>query len=116
MVDGDGAIFTDELLNDPALAADRLKDAIRDQLREMTSLHTNIPIVVRMYANLQGLARMVSANAIMTYAKMMEFPSRFNFECDAFDFIDVGRNKEAADSKIRSKWNQTLSDGHRPPY
>ena len=106
MVDGDGAIFTDELLNDPILAAYRLKDAIRDQLKEMPSLPVNIPIVVRIYANLQGLAKTVSANRIIEHTKMLSFPSQFNFECDSFDFVDVGWNKEAADSKIRSKLKQ----------
>ncbi|KAK7919929.1 hypothetical protein PG985_007951 [Apiospora marii] len=110
VVDGDGAIFTDELLNDPILAADRLKDAIRAQLREMTSLPLNIPIVVRIYANLQGLAKTISANGIISHTKMVEFPSRFNFECDSFDFIDVGRNKEAADSKIRTIFKHYLKN------
>lgn len=108
MVDGDGAIFSDELLNDPIQAAERLKGAIQDQLLEMSSLPIGIPIVVRIYANLQGLAKLVSANAIIVYTKMLEFPSRFNFECDSFDFVDVGWNKEAADSKIRSKLTYTL--------
>ncbi|KAK8078637.1 hypothetical protein PG996_004807 [Apiospora saccharicola] len=105
VVDGDGAIFTDELLNDPILAADRLKDAIRAQLLEMPSLPIGIPIVVRIYANLQGLAKTVTANRIIEHTKMLSFPSQFNFECDSFDFVDVGWNKEAADSKIRTIFN-----------
>ncbi|KAK8040162.1 hypothetical protein PG993_008573 [Apiospora rasikravindrae] len=103
VVDGDGAIFTDELLKDPALAAEKLKAAIRAQLLEMHSLPIGIPIMVRIYANLHGLAKTVAANMIINYNDVVEFPSRFNFECDYFDFVDVGQSKEAANSKIRSR-------------
>ncbi|KAK7949354.1 uncharacterized protein PG986_010240 [Apiospora aurea] len=103
VVDGDGAIFTDELLKNPALAADKLKVAVRAQLLEMPSLPITIPIVVRIYANLHGLAKTIAANMIINYNDMVDFPSLFNFECDYFDFVDVGRSKEAADSKIRCK-------------
>ncbi|KAK8093386.1 C-x8-C-x5-C-x3-H type zinc finger protein [Apiospora hydei] len=103
VVEGDGAIFTDELLKNPAQAADKLKAAVRAQLLEMPSLPISIPIVVRIYANLHGLAKTVAANSIIDYNDMAEFPSKFNFECDYFDFVDVGRSKEAADSKIRCK-------------
>lgn len=102
VVDGDGAIFTDELLKNPILAADKLKEAIRAQIHEMPSLPVDIPIVVRMYANLQGLAKTIDANEIISHGEVLEFVSKFNFECDFFDFVDVGRTKEAADSKIRS--------------
>ncbi|KAK6844392.1 hypothetical protein PG995_014502 [Apiospora arundinis] len=105
VVDGDGAIFTDELLKDPILAVNRFKASIRAQIREIPSLPVGIPIVVRIYANLQGLAKTMNANGIITQNQMLEFVSRFNFECDYFDFVDVGTIKEAADSKIRTMFN-----------
>ncbi|KAK6825914.1 hypothetical protein PG987_013408 [Apiospora arundinis] len=105
VVDGDGAIFTDELLKDPILAVNRFKASIRAQIREIPSLPVGIPIVVRIYANLQGLAKTMNANGIITHNQMLEFVSQFNFECDYFDFVDVGTIKEAADSKIRTMFN-----------
>ncbi|KAK8863186.1 C-x8-C-x5-C-x3-H type zinc finger protein [Apiospora arundinis] len=108
VVDGDGAIFTDELLKDPILAVNRFKASIRAQIREIPSLPVGIPIVVRIYANLQGLAKTMNANGIITHNQMLEFVSQFNFECDYFDFVDVGTIKEAADSKIRSEWSNNM--------
>lgn len=109
LVDGDGAIFNKELLLDPrqgaSEAALRLTQAVRNYLKDTPLGSEDVPIVVRIFANLTGLAKsLVTYNDIDREDKMREFAENFTNSRAEFDFVNVGRGKENADSKMRSKF------------
>ncbi|PKX92393.1 uncharacterized protein P174DRAFT_373257 [Aspergillus novofumigatus IBT 16806] len=106
LVDGDGAIFNNELLQDPrqgaSEAALRLTEAVRNYLKDTPLGSDDVPIVVRIFANLNGLAKsLLHHNAIDYEDKMRVFAEQFTNSRAEFDFVNVGHGKENADSKMR---------------
>ncbi|GAQ08487.1 hypothetical protein ALT_5808 [Aspergillus lentulus] len=106
LVDGDGAIFNNELLQDPRQgapeAALRLTQAVRNYLKDTPLGSEDVPIVVRIFANLNGLAKsLFHHNAIDYEDKMRVFAEQFTNSRAEFDFVNVGHGKENADSKMR---------------
>ncbi|KAI5866253.1 hypothetical protein GGS23DRAFT_617342 [Durotheca rogersii] len=114
LIDGDGAKFADEYLRNPVAGAERaamkLKQAVRDSLRDTGLEHDDVPILVRVYANLIDLAKSLRMSRIIDYDDDMRlFAEHFTNTSADFDFINVGKGKENADSKIR----RMLSHYHR---
>ncbi|KAI0602107.1 hypothetical protein F4775DRAFT_300261 [Biscogniauxia sp. FL1348] len=114
LIDGDGAKFADCYLREPITGAEkaslRLKQAIRDHLRDTGLAHDDIPILVRVYANLNDLAKSLRLSHIIDYEDDMRiFAEHFTNTRADFDFINVGKGKENADSKMR----RMLSHYHR---
>jgi hypothetical protein len=108
LVDGDGAIFCDDLLQEPHRgapeAALRLKQAVTDYLKDTPLGTDHIPIVVRIFVNLNGLAKsLCSSNVIESEDNMRTFAELFTNSRAEFDFVNVGRGKENADCKMRSE-------------
>ncbi|PLB48937.1 hypothetical protein P170DRAFT_407754 [Aspergillus steynii IBT 23096] len=106
LVDGDGAIFNDEFLRDPQNgapeAALQLRQAVRSYLRDSPLGTEQIPIIVRVYVNLNGLAKsLCSAKVIELENHMRLFADLFTNSRAEFDFVNVGHGKENADSKMR---------------
>ncbi|RYO94208.1 hypothetical protein DL766_002706 [Monosporascus sp. MC13-8B] len=106
LIDGDGAKFADEFLRDPAEGAERaaqkLKQAVRDNLRGTSFGHDDISIVVRVYANLSDLSKSLRLSRVISSDDEMRlFAERFTNSRADFDFVNVGKGKENADSKIR---------------
>ncbi|THC99698.1 hypothetical protein EYZ11_000859 [Aspergillus tanneri] len=106
LVDGDGAIFRDELLQDPQKgapeAAVRLRQAVRAYLKDTPLGTEHIPIIVRIFVNLNGLARsLYAAGVVDTESHMRTFAELFTNSRAEFDFVNVGHGKENADSKMR---------------
>lgn len=106
LIDGDGAKFGDEFLRDPIggaeRAAIRLKQAVRENLRDTGVGQDDIPILARVYANLNDLSKSLRMSRIIEYDEEMRvFAERFTNSRADFDFINVGKGKENADSKIR---------------
>lgn len=117
LVDGDGAIFNNELLQDPRQgapeAALRLTQAVRNYLKDTPLGSEDVPIVVRIFANLNGLAKsLFHHNAIDSEDKMRVFAEQFTNSRAEFDFVNVGHGKENADSKMRSKLSDRLRGAH----
>lgn len=109
MVDGDGAIFQDELLRDPLKgapeAALRLRQAVRGYLKDSPWGTDQVPIIVRVFVNLTGLAKsLASAKVIEVESQMRLFAELFTNSRAEFDFVNVGHGKENADSKMRSQF------------
>ncbi|KAJ5729300.1 uncharacterized protein N7483_003808 [Penicillium malachiteum] len=105
LVDGDGAIFSRELLENPKVganeAARRLIQNVKASLRD-DGLDTDVAILVRIFANLNDLGKMLSlTNTIHTRGDLNTFAELFTVSRGEFDFINVGYGKENADSKIR---------------
>ncbi|KAL7622239.1 hypothetical protein AAE478_007742 [Parahypoxylon ruwenzoriense] len=114
LIDGDGAKFADRFLRDPVPGAERaaikLKQAVRENLRDTGLGHDDIPILVRVYANLNDLAKSLRVSRVIEYEDNMRlFAEHFTNSRADFDFINVGKGKENADSKIR----RMLSYYHR---
>lgn len=106
LIDGDGAKFADEYLRDPSGGAEKvamkLKQAVRENLRDTGVGQDDIPILVRVYANLNDLSKSLRLSRIIEYDEDMRlFAERFTNSRADFDFVNVGKGKENADSKIR---------------
>ncbi|KAK8052377.1 hypothetical protein PG993_003762 [Apiospora rasikravindrae] len=115
IVHGDGAKFADQYLRSPLeggpVAAQALKQAVRDYLQ--TDNHDfnteDIPIIVRAYANLNDLAKSLRlSNVIDRDEDMRTFAEQFTNSRAEVDFVNVGRGKENADSKLRKMLNHYL--------
>ncbi|KAI8635615.1 hypothetical protein F5Y19DRAFT_461203 [Xylariaceae sp. FL1651] len=101
LIDGDGAKFRDEFLRDhehgAAKAAWKLKEAVKE-----AGYGYDTPILVRVYANLNDLAKSLRLSGVIDYDDSMRlFAEQFTNTHADFDFINVGKGKENADSKIR---------------
>lgn len=96
------------MLQDPhkggAEAALRLKQEVRNYLQNTPLGTEDIPIIVRVFANLNALAKALrSANIISSETDMHTFAEQFTISRAEFDFVNVGYGKENADSKMRSE-------------
>ncbi|KAJ6178640.1 hypothetical protein N7519_009101 [Penicillium mononematosum] len=113
LVDGDGAKFLDTLLQSPDGAVEasrRLTKAVRDYLRDSPYSSEDVPILVRIYANLNDLARALHKNKVIPFEKdLHRFAEQFTNSRAEFEFINVGPGKENADAKM----NRMLNHFHR---
>lgn len=111
LVDGDNAVFEDAFLQDPTTkateASQKLKHYVRKHLQDSsTDFSEDVPIIARVFTNVQGLATtLVRCSVIDADDKFFNFTERFTNSCAEFDFINVGRGKENADSKVRSMFD-----------
>ncbi|KAH9203335.1 hypothetical protein DL95DRAFT_430712 [Leptodontidium sp. 2 PMI_412] len=115
LIDGDGSKFLDELLRDPvsgaAEAAQRLRQKIKDYLMDTPLGAMDVPILVCVFANLNDLARSLRfSNVIESADDMRTFAENFTNSRAEFDFVNVGRGKENADSKMRKMFSHFLKN------
>lgn len=111
LIDGDGAIFQDMLLQAGAEggsdAAHKLYAKIKNHVQEIHE-NTNTSqwsVMVCIYANLEGLARkLASCGIIHAPADMHAFARSFSLNQPLFSFIDVGVGKERADHKLKGEF------------
>ncbi|KAI3335538.1 hypothetical protein F4824DRAFT_147431 [Ustulina deusta] len=101
LIDGDGAKFRDEFIRDheqgAVKAAWRLKEAVKE-----ANFGHDMPILVRVYANLNDLAKSLRMSGVIDYDESLRiFAEQFTNTHADCDFINVGKGKENADSKIR---------------
>jgi len=108
LIDGDGAKFTEELLQSQdkggAEAAFRLNKAVREYVAatDPELCEDDTPVVVKIWANLGGLTNALHKDgSVKTRFQMSEFAEHFSRSRAEFDFINVGRGKENADMKMR---------------
>lgn len=107
-MDGDGAKFRDDLLRDLTeggeRAAHNLRKAVRMHLADAGFHHDDIPVLVRVYANLNDLSKSLRMSQIIqSDDHMRQFTEKFTNSSADIDFVNVGKGKENADSKIRRK-------------
>ncbi|KAJ6013336.1 hypothetical protein N7540_007927 [Penicillium herquei] len=93
LVDGDGAIFLRELLENPKVganeAARRLIQNVKESLRN-DGMYTDVTILVRIFANLNDLGKMLSlTNTIQTRGDLNTFAELFTVSRGEFDFINL---------------------------
>lgn len=103
LIDGDGAKFRDEFLRDQEQGAAKAAWKLKEAVKEAGLVH-DIPILVRVYANVGDLARSLRMSNVIEYDDSLRiFAEQFTNTYADFDFINVGKGKENADSKIRSE-------------
>ncbi|KFA50981.1 hypothetical protein S40293_07268 [Stachybotrys chartarum IBT 40293] len=106
LVDGDGYVFQDTFVRDGAdggsKAAKQLITSIRSSLGPKGL--DNCDIMVRVYANLVGLSKILSKNGLIGPEKrsLAPFTAGFNRSHGLTDFVDAGELKENADFKLRA--------------
>ena len=106
LIDGDGLIFRDSLLQDAEeggkTAANLIWTAVRDHVaRFLSEIASDYKIVVRVYAHLKGLSSAChNAGIVDNPANVENFARGFNGSKQLFDFVDVGHGKDRADEKI----------------
>lgn len=108
LVDGDGAIFRDEFYENPAEGAQKasvaLQQEVRNYLKQTQPDLDDVPILLRIFVNIHGLAGVLRSLDIIGGDKDMRlFAEYFNKSRAEFDMVDVGSGKENADAKMRSK-------------
>ncbi|KAJ9133167.1 C-x8-C-x5-C-x3-H type zinc finger protein [Pleurostoma richardsiae] len=115
LIDGDGAKFLDGLLQDPTVgaveAASRLKQAVKDYLEATALAYMDLPVLVRVYANLNGLAKALRLSNVIEHDDNMQvFAETFTNSRWELDFVNVGHGKENADSKLRKMLNHFMKN------
>ncbi|KAI0485604.1 hypothetical protein F4859DRAFT_471832 [Xylaria cf. heliscus] len=109
LIDGDGYIFNDEFLHMGADGGSRLAQHLNNVVKQ--NLHKkgldNCDVMVRVYANLANLSRILSKHGLATPDKrsLSPFVANFNRSYGLMDFVDAGELKENADFKIRALLN-----------
>lgn len=106
LIDGDGMIFHENFLKQGEIggkqAATLLHTAVYDwALAKIPECPEDVKIVVRVYANLKGLADVcVRSGLVQIPGLIEEFARGFTRSKTMFDFVDVGAGKDRADAKI----------------
>ncbi|KAI0583435.1 hypothetical protein TUN199_05715 [Pyrenophora tritici-repentis] len=115
LIDGDGAIFEDALLqaaggDGGSEAASRLYHAIRGHVASLYNNSGNWPIMVQIYLSLDKLAiKLASVGLLRSPQEFRAFAQSFSVNQPLFSIIDVGQGKERADHKIKEML-RTFSD------
>jgi len=87
-------------------AADDLMLKVREYLDPVVKDAKNVPIMVKAYANLTGLAQAcVRERKLNGFMDLSTFFVGFTRRYPLVDFVDVGPGKEEADAKIREVLN-----------
>ena len=83
--------------------ADELNIRIREYLRELFEDADSLDIIVRVYANLEGMANyLVRLDKVRNLGQLRAFSTGFCGRITSFDWIDTGVGKEGgAGRKVR---------------
>lgn len=108
LIDGDGAIFLDELLQKPEdgakEAAQRLKQAVRASLDATVVNKDNVRILAHIFVNVKKLARTLrNSNIIASRKDLTIFAEHFTDSYPELNFINVGPGKKSAEFKMGSE-------------
>jgi hypothetical protein len=115
-----GVQFSDEFvqqgLEGGKKSVSLLKQAVEAEIRtSFPSLPAHIEIVVRVYANTEGLGRTYARLKLATESTFLSFVRGFNMGHTLSDFVDAGNEKECADEKIKgSSSRHIMMRGTRP--
>ena len=106
LIDGDGMVFNSTFLkqgeNGGIQAAGLLHKAVQDWVSaNVIECPTDVQVVVRIYANIRGLAdTCYKAGLVDSPIRVEEFARGFTRGKTLCDFTDVGSGKDRADGKI----------------
>ncbi|KAJ5904016.1 hypothetical protein N7504_006399 [Penicillium tannophilum] len=104
LVDGNGAFFREELLREKDgygahEASTRIIHAVRRHMYGSANM-ADITIVVRVFADLDELSRIMHESRITYRYGMSTFAEQFSIARGEFDFVDVGPGKQNAARKM----------------
>ncbi|KAF2627044.1 hypothetical protein BU25DRAFT_411148 [Macroventuria anomochaeta] len=115
LIDGDGAIFQDALLqaaggDGGSEAASRLYHAIHNHISSLYSNSGKWPVMAQIYLSLDKLAIKLQQVGLLRHPQELRtFAQRFSVNQPLFSIVDVGQGKERADHKIKEML-RTFSD------
>lgn len=103
--------FIKEGFNGGKKVASLLLQTVRDELASRNPLTAHqVQIVVRIFADVQGLATTYSGKCVSPHTAVFgEFVRGFNVGDAMCDFLDVGREKGRSDEKIQGTATISLS-------
>ncbi|CAM1502320.1 Fc.00g043040.m01.CDS01 [Cosmosporella sp. VM-42] len=112
--DADSYIFKDEYY----AAADGgrkavldIRKKVRDHLNKKHPEMASLPIVIKAYANEDGLSQLLmNAGIIRSPQSLLSFTKDFSQACKTADFVLVGSGKDRADKKITSVFKQFIDN------
>ena len=86
-------------------AAGLLKQAVEEDLRSsLPAVKHHIQVVIRVYANMKGLAKTYKdAEVLPQVASFDDFVRGFNMGDPMCDYVDAGNGKECSDEKIKGE-------------
>lgn len=109
LIDGDGMIFNTSFLRDGEAGGRQAAAVLHDVVQKWSAANVietppDVKVVVRIYANLGGLADVCTkAGLISSPTQLAEFARGFTRGKTLFDFVDVGAGKDRADGKIAGR-------------
>ncbi|KAL4753254.1 hypothetical protein BDW72DRAFT_36487 [Aspergillus terricola var. indicus] len=117
LLDGDGMIFKDELLQlgeeGGRRAAKELSFAVENYVADNFPTIISPKIVTKMYVNMKALCdACIRTGVVMDHSLLDEFVRGFNSSFPLFDLIDVGTGKNAAHDKIKETFKLHLYNCH----
>jgi hypothetical protein len=117
LIDGDGTIFSSELVNDGERggreAADQLHASILDYASTNLSHLDSYKIKVKIFANTSSLAdTLVKCKEISRSDLFNDFLRGFNSQQPLFDLVDVGSKQGAAADKLEVNLRDCFEDCH----
>ncbi|KAF2127384.1 hypothetical protein P153DRAFT_368689 [Dothidotthia symphoricarpi CBS 119687] len=116
--DADGFLFQDKYITRKAQGGEALADEllirIREYLRPLYEDADTLDIIVRVYANLEGLANfLVRQDKVRNLGQLRAFSTGFCGRISSFDWIDVGVGKEGSSGrKVRENLSFYTSNSH----
>ncbi|EFQ33951.1 uncharacterized protein GLRG_09095 [Colletotrichum graminicola M1.001] len=118
LIDGDCMPFMDDLieqgLEGGKNAVRSLRQAVASELKSVDpSLPHHLQFVVRVFANMQGLAKTYTEmGTIRDPGVLSEFVRGFNMTNAMCEFVDAGNGKECADEKMKGNFEFGVADVH----
>jgi hypothetical protein len=117
-VDADGFLFQDKYITRKAQGGEALADEllirVREYLRPQYEDADSLDIIVRVYANLEGMANyLVRLDKVRNLGSLRAMATGFCGRIASFDWIDVGVGKEGnSGRKIRENLSFYTSNSH----
>ncbi|KAK1978457.1 hypothetical protein LZ30DRAFT_728836 [Colletotrichum cereale] len=118
LIDGDCMPFMDDLIEQGLEGGKKASSFVRQaMLSELKSVDPSLPhhlqFVVRVFANLKGLAKTYTElGTILDPSVLYEFVRGFNMTNPMCEFVDAGNGKECADEKMKGNFEFAVADVH----
>ncbi|KAI8934356.1 hypothetical protein NX059_009091 [Plenodomus lindquistii] len=116
--DADGFLFQDKYITRKAQGGEALADEflirIREYLRPQFDDADSLDIIVRVYANLEGMANyLVRLDKVRNLGQLRAFSTGFCGRISSFDWVDTGVGKEGGSArKVRENLSFYASNTH----
>ena len=107
LLDGDGAIFSSDLIKRGKIGGQEAAQTLSEAIQKYVTTNYGVnpyQLSVHLFLNKQGLTDALGRTVTsVVKSKFEDFLMGFNQAAERFLVVDVGSDKEAADTKIKSK-------------